>query len=136
VQRRGQRSGILVDPDRVRQARLDAGLSLAEVAGEDVSRTHIHLIEHGRSRPSRRVIELIAERTGRPVRYFVVSARPASALDDSLARQLSGVATRVRRFVAGNRLTKQEREAMKLVELVLCQAAVFTRSLEAGHGKS
>ena len=53
-----------MDSVRVRQARIEAGLTLAQVAGDEVSRTFIHLVEHGRSRPSKETLALIAKRTG------------------------------------------------------------------------
>src|SRR5215470_17888054 len=57
VMRRGARgSGVPVNPARVREARIEAGLSLAQVAGDDVSRTFIHFVEQGRSRPSQNVL--------------------------------------------------------------------------------
>lgn len=135
MQRRRRASGIVVDPARVRQARTAAGLSLADVAGNDVSRTMIHFIEHGRARPSQRVLELIAERTGRPVSYFTVTG-PESLQDteEVLSRQLSVLATRARRFAAAARLSRSEREAMKLVEATLRYAAALTRSLESKNG--
>jgi tetratricopeptide (TPR) repeat protein len=55
----------------VRQARLDARLTLAQVAGSDVSRQAIHLVETGKARPSAAVLELIAQRTGRPLSSFL-----------------------------------------------------------------
>lgn len=115
----------------MRQARLAAGLSLGEVAGDDVSRTLIHFIEHGRSRPSRRVLELIAERTGRPVSYFTLGPSEShNGAEDSLARQLSSAAGRVKRFAAAGRLSRSEREAVKLVEVSLRLAATLIGSLE------
>jgi tetratricopeptide (TPR) repeat protein len=60
-----------VFPARVRQARLEAGLSLADVAGHQVSRAAIHLNETGQSRPSIRTLRLIATRTKKPLSYFL-----------------------------------------------------------------
>jgi len=41
------------------------------VAGSDLSRQAIHLIETGKARPSAAVLELIAQRTGRPLSSFL-----------------------------------------------------------------
>lgn len=118
----------------MRYAREAAGLSLRDVAGDDVSRTLIHFIEHGQTRPSRNVLELIAERTGKPVSYFtipdVVPQKHAEP-GDSLARDLGRIASRVRRYAAETQLTIPERESMRLVEVTLRQAATLARSLEA-----
>jgi tetratricopeptide (TPR) repeat protein/DNA-binding XRE family transcriptional regulator len=62
-----------VRPEAVRQARLEAGLSLADVAGKEITRAAIHLIETGKSRPSMDTLELVAKRTGKPVSYFLLS---------------------------------------------------------------
>jgi tetratricopeptide (TPR) repeat protein len=48
-------------------------LSLADVAGGTLTRQAIHLFETGRARPSRRSLELIAARLGRPVDEFVLA---------------------------------------------------------------
>ena len=62
----------------MRQARSEAGLSLAGVARGDLSRTAIFLIETGKSNPTLPTLELIAERTGKPVDYFLDDEVPAA----------------------------------------------------------
>ncbi len=74
--RRGRPPGLALKPGSARLARLEAGLSLADVAGGVVSRTAIHLIETGKTRPSPATLRLIAERTGRPLDYFL--AQPST----------------------------------------------------------
>lgn len=71
AERRSRGKGVAVIPERVRQARLERGMSLAQVAGDDVSRAFIHLVEQGVARPSLRVLELIAQRTGKRPDYFL-----------------------------------------------------------------
>jgi tetratricopeptide (TPR) repeat protein len=54
---------------------------MAQVGGEERSRTAIYLIEVGRSRPTPETLQLIAERTGKPVEYFLPgSSQPTQAL--------------------------------------------------------
>lgn len=124
-----------MDSMRVREARLEAGLSLAQLAGDDVSRTFIHFVEQGRSRPSQPVLALIARRTGKPISYFMPQQSPEAEPNTDLPADLARVANRVRRFVAISRLTKVEHEAMKLVELALRQAAELTKSVQADAGR-
>jgi len=69
ARRRGLR-GIEVVPGRVKLGRLEAGLSLGQVADGQVSRAAISLIEHGKTRPSLKTLELIAARTNRPLEWF------------------------------------------------------------------
>lgn len=68
--------GLDVWPGAIRQARAEAGLTLAQVAGGEVSRTAVHLAEVGKTRPTMPTIELIAARTGKPIEYFLVPAKP------------------------------------------------------------
>jgi tetratricopeptide (TPR) repeat protein len=44
---------------------------MAQVGGEERSRTAIYLIEVGRTRPTPETLQLIAERTGKPLEYFM-----------------------------------------------------------------
>jgi transcriptional regulator with XRE-family HTH domain len=67
--------GLNVIPERVRQARQDAKLSLAKLAKGDISRTAVHLVETGKSRPSLSTLKLIAERTGKPLDYFLADGQ-------------------------------------------------------------
>lgn len=64
--------GLAVDPEAIRRARQAAGLSLAQVAGDELSRAAIHRVEQGLVRPSLRTLELIAERTGQPLETFLL----------------------------------------------------------------
>ena len=131
--KRGPRgSGINVDPARVRQARHEAGLSLAQVVGDQVSRTFLHLIETGRSRPSQAVLSLIARRTGRPLSYFlattVVPKQPELPTD--LATDLITIAGRIRQLASGDGLSRVDHEALKLLELTVRQGAELAKAVE------
>lgn len=116
---------------RVRQARLAAGLSLANLAGDQVSRTFIHFVETGQSRPSPAVLEMIARRTGRPISYFLKSASKTSQLHRDLGAQLDTAAVGVRELVTSSRLTQVEREALALVETSLKHGAALARLIES-----
>ena len=118
-----------MDPARVHEARLEAGLSLGQLAGDDVSRTFIHFVEQGKSRPSKGVLSLIARRTGKPISYFIQQPSNEQQRSADLVAEMTAVANRIRRFVALNRLTKAEQEAMKLVELTLLQGAALTKAI-------
>ena len=56
----------------MRRARLEAGLTLAQVAGTELSRQAIHLVEVGKSLPSMATLEIIANRTGQPLSSFLL----------------------------------------------------------------
>jgi tetratricopeptide (TPR) repeat protein len=87
--RRGRRRGVEVKPGTVKQARMEAGLSLGQVARGDISRTAIYFVETGKAKPSIETLKLIAERTGRPLDYFLKSPlveRPQSSTIAELER--------------------------------------------------
>src|SRR5438477_8532335 len=69
--RRGRRRGVEIRPGAVKQARQEAGLSLGQVARDDISRTAIYFVETGKAKPSMETLVLIAERTGRPIEFFL-----------------------------------------------------------------
>ena len=60
----------------MRQARLEAGLTQAELAGAEMTKALISHIEHGRVRPSLRTLGVIARRLGRDVHEFLDDADP------------------------------------------------------------
>jgi transcriptional regulator with XRE-family HTH domain len=80
TKRRGRRKGVVVREGSVAQARREAGLTLAEVARGEVSRTAIHLVEKGLARPSMETLEHIAHQTGKPMSFFLQSPDEPSAL--------------------------------------------------------
>jgi len=71
--RGGRRVGIVIRPGSVRQARIEARLTLAQLGGVEVSRVAMHLIETGSTRPSLPTLEVIATRTQKPLGYFLVA---------------------------------------------------------------
>ena len=127
---RGRGSGISVDPGRIHKARLDAGLTLADVAGTEVSRTFIHQVENGSARPSLQVLNLIARRTGKPIEYFKRPTKP-NAASLELSNTLSLAAKAVHRFTADVRMTPAELEALKLVEVLVRRAGLLALAIKS-----
>jgi tetratricopeptide (TPR) repeat protein len=64
------------------------------VAQKDFSRSFLNQIELGRSRPSARIIQIIAERLHRPVEYFLQDPQTSTT---ALELRLAEAATRIRR---------------------------------------
>jgi transcriptional regulator with XRE-family HTH domain len=129
VQRGIRGSGIPVNPERLKEARLAAGLTMAQVAGTQVSRTFIHQLEAGLSRPSAPVLEMIAKRTRKPVRYFTTASVGDRLSKQQLALDLVRIAARVKRFRESADLGTAQKESLKLLESALRQGAVITRNL-------
>jgi len=76
---RGRRKGVAVREGSVEQARREARLTLAQVAAGQLTRTAIHLIEKGRTKPSMETLEQIARQTRKPIEYFLIPDSPAFA---------------------------------------------------------
>lgn len=107
----------------MRRARLEAGLSLAQVvAGTDINRQTVYLVEQGRMRPSLEVLQQIARRTGKPVTYFlgerVVDAEPTASM-----RRIQSGLTQLERHL----LVRDFAAAVELGERLL-QSAVDSAS--------
>ncbi len=86
-----------IDPDLVRQARLKAGMSLAQVAGSDLTRQAVHLIETGKVRPSMRSLQIIARRLGVSAMSFQVPVDAGAEMPHRRAAELERLCER-RRF--------------------------------------
>jgi tetratricopeptide (TPR) repeat protein len=87
---------VTIDPDLVRQARLKAGLSLAQVAGSDLSRQAVHLIETGKVRPSMRSLQIIARRLGVSALSLQVSVDAGAEMPHRRAAELERLCERQR----------------------------------------
>jgi tetratricopeptide (TPR) repeat protein len=81
VRRKRRLPGIRLRPGAIRQARLEAGLTLAELAGSGLTRQHMHLVETGRSRPSLPTLQRISDATGKQLAYFLPTDAIQAAID-------------------------------------------------------
>ena len=57
--------------EKLRQARLEAGLSQRQLCGEMITRNMLSQIESGKARPSMSTLQYLAARLGKPVGYFL-----------------------------------------------------------------
>lgn len=60
--------------ERIKQARLEAGLSQRELCGDRITRNMLSQIEHGTASPSMQTLRYLAERLEKPVSYFLEEA--------------------------------------------------------------
>ena len=56
---------------RIRQARLEAGLSQRQLCGEEITRNMLSLIENGTAKPSMKTLQYLAARLGKSISYFL-----------------------------------------------------------------
>ena len=57
--------------EKIRQARLEAGLSQRQLCGQEITRNMLSQIEHGTARPSMKTLQYLAAQMGKPVSYFL-----------------------------------------------------------------
>lgn len=128
-----------IDPDTVRQARLRAGLSLAQVAGAELTRQAVHLIETGKVQPSARSLQLIARRLGVPAHTFLAESaegepaqRRAAELERLCERQrYADVVELAHRMLVGDPATQTEAVARLYLGRALAQLGRADEAL--GH---
>ena len=57
--------------EKIRRARLEAGLSQRQLCGEEITRNMLSLIENGAAKPSMKTLRYLAGQLGKPISYFV-----------------------------------------------------------------
>ncbi len=120
TRRAGRRKGIEVREGSVAQARREAGFSLAQVAGGELSRTAIHLIEKGMARPSLETLKHIARKTGKPISFFLQSPEEPSGLFSDLKDLQKAKSYLAKALAAGQ--AKDEPSIQAEVRLLVGQA--------------
>lgn len=64
--------------EKLRCARIEAGLSQRQLCGEEITRNMLSLIENGSAKPSMKTLQYLAGRLGKPVSFFLEDMLPAS----------------------------------------------------------
>ncbi len=57
--------------EKIKNARLAAGLSQRQLCGEEITRNMLSLIENGSARPSMKTLEFLARQLGKPLSFFL-----------------------------------------------------------------
>ena len=125
--------------EKIRQARLEAGLSQRELCGDVITRNMLSQIENGSARPSMDTLRHFASRLGKSVSYFleedaVLSPNGAvmdRARDAADARDWEGVRKALADYREPDALFSRERQLLE--ELATLELAA--RALEEGRGE-
>ena len=67
--------------EKILQARLALGLSQRQLCGETITRNMLSRIEHGMAKPSMGTLQILAQRLGKPISYFLEEEADAESLD-------------------------------------------------------
>ena len=65
--------------EKLRQARMESGLSQRQLCGDEITRNMLSQIEHDTARPSMSTLQYLAGRLGLPVSYFLEEETAVSA---------------------------------------------------------
>jgi len=80
---------------RIRQARLEAGMSQRQLCGDVITRNMLSLMENGSAKPSMRTLQYIAGRLGKPIGYFLEEEVPVPHNQQILLQARQAVGTQV-----------------------------------------
>lgn len=90
---------------RLKQVRLEAGLSQRQLCGEEITRNMLSQIENGSARPSMATLQYLAARLGKSVSYFLeeqtVTSPNQALMAQARAAWASGDATQTRQLLEG-----------------------------------
>ena len=124
--------------EKIRQTRIEAGLSQRQLCGDTITRNMLSQIENGSARPSMDTLMVLAARLGKTVSYFLeedaltspnqrVMTRAREAFDE---RDWTGILTGLEDYREPDPLFERERQLLKLLAaLELAEEAI-------GQGKT
>lgn len=72
--------------EKLKQARVEAGLSQRQLCGDVITRNMLSQIEHGTARPSMATLRYLAQRLEKPISYFLEENAVASVNQEVMAR--------------------------------------------------
>ncbi len=99
--------------ERIRKARLELGMSQSQLAGKEMTRAFISLLETGRCNASPETLRIIARRLGKPISYF----REEDPAEDQTCRTAEVVLRGADRALAENRIDDALLQARNGIEL-------------------
>lgn len=115
--------------EKLRTARLEAGLSQRQLCGDIITRNMLSLIEHGSAKPSMETLKLLAARLGKPVSWFLeedaISSPNSRVMEEARALYDAGDHAGAAEVLEGYREGDEvyDREAALLEKLILLELA-------------
>ena len=112
---------------RLKQARLEAGLSQRQLCGEEITRNMLSQIENGSARPSMDTLRYLASRLGKPMGYFLEEQAVTSPNQQIMERARCSAPEEALALLKGYRLPDPvfDRERW-LLEALSCMALAET----------
>lgn len=123
--------------EKLRQARLEAGLSQRQLCGEEITRNMLSQIEHGTARPSMRTLQYLAAQLGKPVSFFLEETAVVSPNQQVMetARRLydTGAYAEAVRVLEDYKAPDSIYDREKALLWVLSHLAMAGRAIEEGR---
>lgn len=122
--------------EKIRLARLEAGLSQRQLCGDEITRNMLSQIEHGTAKPSMSTLRYLASRLGKSVSYFLEEdaiVSPNQGVMESARRSFdaglyAAALVELERFQKPDPVFDRERQLTE----VLCRLALAEEALEQG----
>lgn len=119
---------------RLKQARIEAGLSQRQLCGEAITRNMLSQIESGKARPSMQTLTYLAQVLGKPVSWFL--DEPAAAQVSPQQEDMTAVRERFARMEYGPCLEALEKippTPESLYLQALCNLALARQAIREGR---
>ena len=112
--------------EKLRQARMEAGLSQRQLCGEAITRNMLSQIEHGTAKPSMGTLQYLASRLGKPVSFFLEEDAvhsPNKAVMESARRlydagEFAGAVLVLETYRAPDEIYDRERQLLEILTLL------------------
>ena len=119
--------------EKIRAARLEAGLSQRQLCGEEITRNMLSQIENGAAKPSMKTLRYLASRLGKQVSYFLEETAVVSpnlqVMDDARQRfdaaDYRGASEALARYRGPDGVYDREKQLLSaLIQLARAQEAI------------
>lgn len=120
---------------RIKQARLEAGLSQRQLCGDTITRNMLSLIESGKARPGMDTLAVLAARLGKPMGWFLEEQAVLSPNQDVIARARLAFAQKDWTGVLSNFVDYKEPDSLFDWEKNLLEAVCRTELAEQAVGE-
>lgn len=109
--------------EKLRQARIEAGLSQRALCGEEITRNMLSLIENGAAKPSMKTLQYLAGRLGKSVSYFLDETAAVSPNQEVIlsarrqydAGEYAGALETMKRFQVPDELFDREEQLLTVL---------------------
>ena len=123
--------------EKLRLARMEAGLTQRQLCGDEITRNMLSQLEHDSARPSMKTLSYLAGRLGKPVSWFLEEACTVSPNGECMERARGAydaghfpeVLEALASFREPDAIYDRERQQL----LILARMALARQAMEQGH---